>query len=134
MKSSSSDPWPWLPMLLRRLKGSYAYEAHEPVRDRSWLMKCSYPDFDIVAYYEISVYRRLYERWFVPNATKHVASVFVETNGNVPESFKKALSRPFHFPVAGYNGALSENHFYEMCMTFNDILTARLRSFIKSNV
>jgi hypothetical protein len=36
--------------------------------------------------------------------------------------------------VAGYNGALSENHFYEMCMTFNDILAARLRSFIKSNV
>lgn len=121
-------------MILRKLKGPYAYEAYEPVRERSWLMKCSYPEFDIVAYYEVSLYRRLYERWFVPDASRHVASVYAEANGNIPEAFKKALSKPFHFPVEGYNGALSENHFYEMCMTFNDILAARLRGLIKTHV
>lgn len=134
MKHSSSDPWPWLPMVLRKLKGPYAYEAHEPVQDRAWLMKCSYPEFDLIAYYEISLYRRTYFRWFVPDASRHVAAIFVEAKGNIPEAFKKALSKPFYFPVAGYNGVLSDNNFYEMCMTFNDIMAARLRGFINSHV
>lgn len=131
MQTSSFNPWPWLPMFLRKLKGPYSFEAFEPVSERSWLLKCSFPDFDLVAYYEISLYRHVYHRWFIPDAGKHMATVYTEAKGNIPEVFKKALSKPFCFPVQAVDGRLTDNHFYEMCMTFNDIMNSRLRDFIK---
>ncbi len=119
-------------MFLRMLRGPYLYEAFEPTQDRRWLTKISFPEFDIIAYYEIALYKRSYARWFIPNAAHHVAHIFTEVRGNVPEVFKKALARHFSFPVKGYDGNLTENGFYDMCMTFNDILSARMRTHIKT--